>query len=167
MLQLKEFADAPWASLCILVLPSSIGLFGPIRMRAYSLVPQTWSLRNKGFLLEYDRELGSTIALASGSGGCLEQPFQQSGPKCFLAITCSMWLHLEFWRRGSAWFFGPHLFGFRPRGLIFGPRNQTLDPGFGNWAPAGLERFGEGKWGLEKHGFVEEWFRNWRLGDFP
>ena len=43
-------------------------------------------------------------------------------PKWFLAITCTIWHHLEFWRRGFAWFFGPHLFGF-------GSQGQTLGPG--------------------------------------
>ena len=27
--------------------------------------------------------------------------------------------------------------------------------------------FWDQKWGLEKHGFVEEWFPNWRLWGFP
>ena len=52
----------------------------------------------------------------------VEQPFQQNGPKWFLAITCTICHHLEFWRRGFAWFFGPHLFGF-------GSQGQTLGPG--------------------------------------
>ena len=34
-------------------------------------------------------------------------------------------------------------------------------------APAGLGRFLGPKMEPEKHGFVEEWFRKWRLGDFP
>ena len=54
---------------------------------------------------------------------------------------------MEFWRRGSAWFFGAHLFGFPSRGPIFGPRDPNLDPGFGNWARAGPGRFLEQKWG--------------------
>ena len=53
---------------------------------------------------------------------CLEQPFQQNDPKWFWGITCTiiLWLHLEFWRRGSAWFFGPHLFVFGPWGQFLG-----------------------------------------------
>ena len=34
-------------------------------------------------------------------------------------------------------------------------------------APAGLGRFLGPKMEPEKHGFVEEWFRKWRLGDSP
>ena len=48
--------------------------------------------------------------------------FPQNVPKWFLAITCTIWHHLEFWRRGFAWFFGAHLFGF-------GSQGQTLGPG--------------------------------------
>ena len=44
---------------------------------------------------------------------------------------------------------------------------RRRDPVIHFWAPAGPGRFWEGKWGLGKHGFVEEWFRKWRLWDFP
>ena len=55
---------------------------------------------------------------------CLEQPFQQIGPKWFLVITCIICHHLEFWRRGFAWFFGPHLFGFGSQGRTLGPGDK-------------------------------------------
>ena len=101
----------------------------------------------------------SEIWPADPTGG---RPRSPSGsPKRILAITCTICLHFQIRDRGSAWFFGAHLFVFWPRGLIFGPRNQNLDPGFGNWARAGPGSF------LEKHGFAKEWFPNWRLWDFP
>ena len=69
-------------------------------------------------------------------------------------------------RPASFWFLvpGTHFWTPEPK---FGSRNQNLDPGFGDLAPAGLGRFWEGKLGLEKHGFVEVWFRKWRLGEIP
>ena len=87
--------------------------------------------------------------------------------KCFLAITCTSWLRLNFWRRGFAWNFGAHLFGFYAPGLIFGPLVQFLalqiSPG---------QHFGPGtflgqKWGPEKHTFVMELISRGGSGDFP
>ena len=43
-------------------------------------------------------------------------------PKWFLAITCSIWLRLKFWRQGLARFFGAHLFGFWCPGPNLGSR---------------------------------------------
>ena len=88
-------------------------------------------------------------------------------PKRFLAINCTICLHFQIRDRGSAWFFGAHLFVFWSRGPIFGPRNPNLDLGFGNLARAGPGRFWRQTWGLEKPCFEREWFRNRRLWDFP
>ena len=41
--------------------------------------------------------------------------------KWFLAITCTIWLRLEFRDRGSAWFFSAHLLFFHAQGRIFEP----------------------------------------------
>ena len=68
------------------------------------------------------RKMGSTIGLAS--------------PKCVLAITWTIWLRLKFWRRGSAWFFCAHLFGFWPLGPMFAAGTHFLVPGAQIWARA-------------------------------
>ena len=56
------------------------------------------------------------------------QDFGRYPPKCFLAITCTIWLRLEFRDRGSAWFFSAHLLFFHAQGRIFEPR-------IGFWIP--------------------------------
>ena len=48
--------------------------------------------------------------------------------KCFLAITCTIWLRLKFRGRGSAWFFSAHL-------LYFHAQGQILEPRIGFWIP--------------------------------
>ena len=62
----------------------------------------------------FSRKMGSTSGLAS--------------PKWFLAITCTIWLRLKFWRRGFARFFGAHLFVFWCPGSNLGPRIPNLEP---------------------------------------
>ena len=56
------------------------------------------------------------------------QDFGRYPPKWFLAITCTIWLRLEFRGLDSAWFFSPHLLFFHAQGWIFGPR-------IGFWIP--------------------------------
>ena len=51
-------------------------------------------------------------------------------PKWFEAITCSIWLRLEYRPLGSACFFGTQLWYFQPRGPF-------LDPQIWVWVPAG------------------------------
>ena len=65
--------------------------------------------------------LSSTIQDLLGEG--------PPGQKWFLAITCTICHHLEFWRRGSARFFGAHLFGFWSPGPILGPQCPDFGPG--------------------------------------
>ena len=75
-------------------------------------------------------------------------------PKWFSAITCTIWLRFEFWRRGSAWFLGAHLFGFRSRAPIFGPRNQHLEIGPGlAWGGFGTKNGGWKNMVLRGNGF--------------
>ena len=57
------------------------------------------------------------------------QDFDRYPPKCLLAITCTIWLRLEFRDRGSACFFSAHLLFFQAKGWIFEPRINLLDPG--------------------------------------
>ena len=74
-------------------------------------------------------------------------------PKWFLAITCTILLHFQFRDQFSAWFFGPHLFGFCPPEVHF----WTPDPKFG----PGTWKFGPG-WAREvfgpKMGVGKTWF---------
>ena len=56
------------------------------------------------------------------------QDFGRYPSTCFLAITCTIWLRLEFRDRGSAWFFSAHLSFFHAQGRIFEPR-------IGFWIP--------------------------------
>ena len=46
----------------------------------------------------------------------------------FLALTCTSWLRLEHWRRGSAQNFAAHLLYFQAPGLIWGFRVGNWDP---------------------------------------
>ena len=48
----------------------------------------------------------------------------------FWAITCTIWLRFQFWRRGSAWFFGAHLLCFLSRGPNLGPWGRKIGPGW-------------------------------------
>ena len=85
-------------------------------------------------------------------GGMRRQPlkFQYFGrypSKWFLAITCTIWLRLEFRDRGSAWFFSAHLLFFHAQGQIFEPRIGFWDPGSTFW-PGDL--FGVKKWSRKK-----------------
>ena len=48
--------------------------------------------------------------------------------KCFLAITCTIWLRLEFRGRHSAWFFGAHLLFFHAKGQILETRIRFWIP---------------------------------------
>ena len=75
------------------------------------------------------------------------QDFGRYPPKWFLAITCTIWLRLEFRDRGSAWFFSPHLLFFHAQGLIFEPR-------IGFWIPRSTfwpgDLFGVKTWSRKK-----------------
>ena len=55
------------------------------------------------------------------------QDFKGYAPTCFLAITCTSWLRLNFWRRGFARNFCVHLFVFYAPGWMFGPLVQFWD----------------------------------------
>ena len=78
-----------------------------------------------------------------------------------------LWLHFEFWRRGSACFFGANLFRFGSQGPILGTQNPQMDPRSQIWLPTRPGRCFEQIPRSKKHGFVEEWFRKWGLWDFP
>ena len=65
------------------------------------------------------------------------------------AITCKIWLRLDYRPLFSAWFFNTELWYFHPR-------RPFLEPGIWIWVPAGLGTFFGQKWGPEKHDFVEE-----------
>ena len=91
------------------------------------------------------------------------QDFGRYPPKCFLAITCTIWLRLEFRDRGSAWFFSPHLLFFHARGWIFEPR-------IGFWIPRSTFWPGDLFWskmGPEKSKFVTETFCHGSSGEIP
>ena len=50
-------------------------------------------------------------------------------PKWFLAITCTIWLRLEFRGLDSAWPFSPHLLFFMPGGRILSPSSECWTQG--------------------------------------
>ena len=58
-------------------------------------------------------------------------PNPELGPDWFEAITCNIWLRLEYRPLGSAWFFGTQLWYFHTRGPF-------LDPQIWIWVLAGL-----------------------------
>ena len=133
---------------CKFTLKIDIAVVSPRRLFCYC------KLRYKINFLDHPSQTGPGLG-----PGC--------DPKTVLAITCTICLHFQIRDRGSARFFGAHLFGFWSRGPIFGPRSQHFDKGFRNLARAGPGRFWRQKWGLEKHGFAREWFRKWGSWDFP
>ena len=75
--------------------------------------------------------------------------FGMVGPGWFEAMTCNIWLRLEYRLVDSAWFFSAQLWYFHPQGPFLGPQIPDLDPG---WAG---DLFGQ-KWDPKKHDFVEK-----------
>ena len=59
--------------------------------------------------------------------------FWSDPSKWFLAITCAIWLRLQFQILDSAWFFSAHLLFFHAQGRIFEPRIGFLDLGSTFW----------------------------------
>ena len=94
--------------------------------------------------------------------GALKLPLG-SHPEWFLAITCTIWLRLEFRGLDSAWFFSPHLLFFHAQGRIFEPRIGFLDPGSTFW-PRDL--FGVKTWSRNSE-FATESFCHGSSGEFP
>ena len=68
-------------------------------------------------------------------------------PKRFMAITCTIWLRLEFRGQHSVWFFSAHLLYFHAQGQILEPRIGFWTPGSTFW-PGCL--FGTKKWSRKK-----------------
>ena len=60
--------------------------------------------------------------------------FKGATKKLFLAITCTSWLRLNFWRRGLARNFSAHLFGCYAPALILGQQVQFWDLQVNNFA---------------------------------
>ena len=60
--------------------------------------------------------------LRTGFAPQIFQDFGRYPSKWFLAITCTIWLRLEFRGLDSAWFFSPHLLFVHAQGQMFGPR---------------------------------------------
>ena len=59
-------------------------------------------------------------------------PIWDSGvvrPEWFEALTCNIWLHLEYRPLDSAWFLGVQIWYFQPRNPFVDPRIPDLDPG--------------------------------------
>ena len=75
--------------------------------------------------------------------------FRVVGPEWFEAITCNIWLRLEYRPLDSAWFFNTQVWYFQPPGPFWDPRIWI-------WVPAGPGTFLGQKRGPEKHDFVEE-----------
>ena len=50
------------------------------------------------------------------------QDFDRYPLKCFLDVTCTIWLCLEFRGLHSAWFFNAHLLFVHTRRQVFEPR---------------------------------------------
>ena len=80
-------------------------------------------------------------------------------PEWFWAITCTIWLRLEFRGRGSAWFFSPHLLFVHAQGRIFEPR-------IGFWIPRSTlwpgDFVGE-KWARKKTRFCDGMVLSWQF----
>ena len=82
-------------------------------------------------------------------------------PKRFLALTCTIWLRLQFRGLDSAWFSSAHLLIFHAQGRMLEPRIGFWIPGFDFGSPG--RHFGPGTlygqfWGLEKSGFAMKLF---------
>jgi len=88
-------------------------------------------------------------------------------PKWFLAITCTSWLRLNFWRRGFARNFGAHLFGFYAPGLILEPLVQFLALQISSGQHFGPGTFWGQIWGPQKHTFIMKLISHGVSGDFP
>ena len=56
--------------------------------------------------------------------------FGMVGPAWFEAMTCNIWLRLEYRLVDSAWFFSAQLWYFQSQGPFFGSRIPNLDPGW-------------------------------------
>ena len=56
--------------------------------------------------------------------------FGMVGPGWFEAMTCNIWLRLEYRLVDSAWFFSAQLWYFQPQGPFLGSRIPNLDPGW-------------------------------------
>ena len=69
-------------------------------------------------------------------------------PKWFSAITCNIWLRLEYRTLDSAWFFNTQVWYFQPRGPFLYPRIWI-------WVEGGPGTFLGQKRGPGKHEFVE------------
>ena len=81
------------------------------------------------------------------------------GPGWFEAVTCNIWLRLEYRPLDSVWFFSAKLRCVRPR-------TRFLDHRIWIWVPAGLGTFFAQKWDPKKDGFVVETVPHWVLGEF-
>ena len=96
----------------------------------------------------YDRKSTFSSQIVPG----IYQDLEMYPPTWFSAITCAIWLRLIFRGRGSAWFFGAHLFFFMP-GDGFG--RPVSD--FWTWGQHfGPKTFLGSKMGPEKYSFVRE-----------
>ena len=102
--------------------------------------------------------------LRTGFAPEIYQDFDRCPPKCFLAITCTIWLRWEFRGRGSAWLFSAHLLFVHAQGRMFEPGIRFVDPGSTCW-PGDL--FGGQKWVPENSDFAMESFRGGLAGHFP
>ena len=71
--------------------------------------------------------------------------FWSDPSKRFLAITCSIWLRLQFRILDSACFFSAHLLFVHARGRICEPRIRFVDPGSTFW-PGDLFGVKNGSW---------------------
>ena len=83
--------------------------------------------------------------------------------KWFWAVTCTIWLRLQFRGRGSAWFFSAHLLYFHAQGQIWEPR-------IGFWIPRSTFWPGDLFWsilGSRKKWFCDEIILWWVGRGFP
>ena len=91
------------------------------------------------------------------------QHFGRYPPTCFLAITCTIWLCLEFRGLDSACFFSAHLLFFHARGGFWIPGSDLWTSGQHFGPGTILDRFV----GPEKHTFIMKYVCRGSSGDFP
>ena len=74
-----------------------------------------------------------TSFLRTGFAPKIFQDVERYPPKCFVAITCTVWLRLEFRGLGSACLFSAYLLFVHAQGRFFEPGIRFLDLGSTFW----------------------------------